>query len=377
MFADSHFIMDSRFSKLADVLTQHSINLQKGEKVLIDVCDIPEGMVIATIRSVRAQGGIPFVNLGSGRIQRELLTALDRGQYDTQMVWQLEQMKVMDAYIGIRGAGNIYELSDVPSDNMTQASRSMKAVLEQRVNHTKWVILRWPTSSMAQQALMSSEAFEDFFFQVCTYDYAKMETGMRRLEAMMQSTDRVELKGPELDLRFSIKGIGAVACGGRHNIPDGEVFSCPILDSVEGSITFNTPSVYRGSSFDQVHLGFKKGKIVEAQANDTEALKAILDSDPGARYIGEFAIGFNPLITEPMRDILFDEKIAGSFHFTPGQAYEEADNGNRSQVHWDMVHIQRPEYGGGSIYFDGELIRKDGLFVQESLQCLNPEHLLN
>lgn len=376
-FADSHFIMDSRFSKLADVLTQHSINLQKGEKVLIDVCDIPEGMVIATIRSVRARGGIPFVNLGSGRIQRELLTALDRGQYDAQMVWQLEQMKAMDAYIGIRGAGNIYELSDVPPDNMTQASRSMKAVLEQRVNQTKWVILRWPTSSMAQQALMSSEAFEDFFFQVCTYDYAKMETGMRRLEAMMQSTDRVELKGPELDLRFSIKDIGAVACGGRHNIPDGEVFSCPILDSVEGSITFNTPSVYRGSSFDQVHLGFKKGKIVEAQANDTEALKAILDSDPGARYIGEFAIGFNPLITEPMRDILFDEKIAGSFHFTPGQAYEEADNGNRSQVHWDMVHIQRPEYGGGSIYFDGELIRKDGLFVQESLQCLNPEHLLN
>lgn len=368
--------MDSRFSKLADVLTQHSIDLKRGEKVLIDVSDIPKDMVIATIRSVRAQGGIPFVNLGSGRIQRELLTALDGNQFDAQAVWQLEQMKAMNAYIGIRGSGNIYELSDVSSDNMTEASRSMKAVLEERVNQTKWVILRWPTSSMAQQALMSSEAFEDFFFRVCTYDYAKMKVGMHRLESLMKATDRVELKGPELDLSFSIKDIGAVACGGSHNIPDGEVFSCPVLDSVEGSITFNTPTVYRGSSFDQVHLSFKKGKIVEAEANNSQALKAILDSDPGARYIGEFAIGFNPLITEPMRDILFDEKIAGSFHFTPGQAYEEADNGNRSQVHWDMVHIQRAEYGGGSIYFDGELIRKDGLFVQEALHCLNPEHLL-
>ena len=368
--------MDSRFSQLADVLTQHSIDLQVGEKVLIDVSDIPEEMVIATIRSVRAQGGIPFVNMGSGRIQRELLTALDRGQYDAQAVWQLEQMKAMDAYIGIRGSGNIFELSDVSSENMSEASRSMKVVLEERVNCTKWVILRWPTPSMAQQALMSSEAFEDFFFRVCTYDYAKMEVGMRRLEALMKDTDRVELKGPELDLSFSIKDIGAVACGGRHNIPDGEVFSCPVLESVEGSITFNTPTLYRGTSFDQVRLRFEKGRIIEAEANDSEALKAILDSDPGARHIGEFAIGFNPLITEPMRDILFDEKIAGSFHFTPGQAYEEADNGNRSQVHWDMVHIQRPEYGGGLIYFDGELIRKDGLFVPESLHCLNPEYLL-
>ena len=271
--------MDSRFSQLADVLTQHSIDLQVGEKVLIDVSDIPEEMVIATIRSVRAQGGIPFVNMGSGRIQRELLTALDRGQYNAQAVWQLEQMKAMDAYIGIRGSGNIYELSDVSSENMSEASRSMKVVLEERVNCTKWVILRWPTPSMAQQALMSSEAFEDFFFRVCTYDYAKMEVGMRRLEALMKDTDRVELKGPELDLSFSIKDIGAVACGGRHNIPDGEVFSCPVLESVEGSITFNTPTVYRGTSFDQVRLRFEKGRIIEAEANDSQALKAILDSD--------------------------------------------------------------------------------------------------
>ena len=254
--------------------------------------------------------------------------------------------------------------------------RAMKAVLDYRVNKTKWVILRWPTPSMAQQAMMSTESFEDFFFRVCTQDYSRMTEGMAALEALMTATDRVELKGPNTDLRFSIKGIGAVACGGRHNIPDGEVFSCPVKDSVEGEITYNAPTVYQGTSFDNIHLRFEKGKIVHADGTNAGRLNEILDSDAGARYIGEFAIGFNPHILEPMRDILFDEKIAGSFHFTPGQAYEEADNGNRSQVHWDMVQIQRPEYGGGEIWFDGELIRKDGLFVKDELKKLNPEYLL-
>ena len=186
----------------------------------------------------------------------------------------------------------------------------------------------------------------------------------------------MELKGPDCDLRFSIKGISAVACGGSHNIPDGEVFSCPVKESVEGEITYNAPTVYQGTSFDRIHLKFEKGKIVHADGTNPVRLNEILDSDAGARYIGEFAIAFNPHILEPMRDILFDEKIAGSFHFTPGQAYEEADNGNRSQVHWDMVQIQRPEYGGGEIWFDGELIRKDGIFVKEELKKLNPDYLL-
>ena len=256
------------------------------------------------------------------------------------------------------------------------AEGPMKGVLDYRVNKTKWVILRWPTSAMAQQAMMSTEGFEEFYFRVCTQDCSRMTEGMQALKTLMAKTDQVQIKGPGTDLRFSIKDINAVACGGRHNIPDGEVFTCPVRDSVEGEITYNAPTVYQGVSFDQVHLKFKEGKIVEAKSNNTQRLNEILNSDEGARYIGEFAIGFNPHILEPMRDILFDEKIAGSFHFTPGQAYEEADNGNRSQVHWDLVQIQRPEYGGGEIWFDGELIRKDGLFVKDTLKKLNPDYLL-
>jgi aminopeptidase len=255
-------------------------------------------------------------------------------------------------------------------------AKILKPVQEYRVNKTKWVLIRWPSPSMAQQAGLSTEAFEDFFFRVCTFDYSRYGAGMKALTALMNKTDRVHIKGPGTDLRFSIKGIGAVPCGGLRNIPDGEVFSCPVKDSVEGTISYNAPTVYLGTAFDNIKLTFKAGRIVEATSNNTKRLNEILDTDAGSRYIGEFAIGFNPHILQPMRDILFDEKIAGSFHFTPGQAYEVGGNGNKSAVHWDMVCIQRPEYGGGEIWFDGKLIRKDGLFVPKSLQKLNPDQLL-
>jgi aminopeptidase len=369
--------MEPNYSKLAAVLTGFSTNLQKGERVLIDAFDIPEAMVVALVRAARERGAVPFVNLQRARISRELVNELDPEQFETQATWELARMQKMDAYIAVRGADNIFEMSDVDPSKVSSVMQAMKAVLDYRVNKTKWVILRWPTPAMAQQAMQSTESFEEFFFRVCTQDYSRMVEGMQALETLMTNTDQVHLKGPDTDLRFSIKGIGAVACGGRHNIPDGEVFSCPVKDSVEGEITYNAPTIYQGVSFDRIHLKFEKGKIVHADGTNAQRLNEILDSDAGARYIGEFAIGFNPHILEPMRDILFDEKIAGSFHFTPGQAYEEADNGNRSQVHWDMVQIQRPEYGGGEIWFDGELIRKDGLFVKDSLKKLNPDYLLN
>lgn len=368
--------MEPNYSKLADVLTGFSTQLKKDERVLIDAFDIPEAMVVALIRSARGRGAIPYVNINRASVSRELVDGVVTDQFEAQSTWELARMEKMDAYIAIRGSDNIFEMSDVDPAKMQQVMRAMKPVLDHRVNKTKWVILRWPTSAMAQQAMMSSDRFEEFFFRVCTQDYSRMTEGMTALEALMKQTDKVHLKGPDTDLRFSIKGIGAVSCGGTHNIPDGEVFSCPVKDSVEGEITYNAPTVYQGVSFDRIHLKFSKGKIVEASGTNTERLNDILNSDPGARYIGEFAIGFNPHILEPMRDILFDEKIAGSFHFTPGQAYEEADNGNRSQVHWDMVQIQRPEYGGGEIWFDDVLIRKDGLFVLDKLKKLNPDYLL-
>lgn len=369
-------MQDVRFDHLSKVLTSHSTKLVPGDKVLIDCFDIPDSFVITLVRAVRAAGATPFVQIHHSRVSRELTLGATAEQLDIQAAVELSRMKKMDAYIAIRGSHNVTELSDVPEDRMALVNSKMRPVMDWRINKTRWVVLRWPTPSMAQLAQMSTEAFEDFYFRVCTLDYSRMTSGMNALKALMDKTDRVHIKGPGTDLRFSIKGIGAVTCGGDRNIPDGEVFSCPTKTSTEGYVTFNAPTVYQGIAFDNIRLAFEKGRIVDATSNNTQALNHILDTDAGSRFIGEFAIGFNPHILHPMRDILFDEKIAGSFHFTPGKAYSVGGNGNHSTIHWDMVNIQRPDYGGGEIWFDGKLIRKDGIFVPASLKKLNPEYLL-
>jgi aminopeptidase len=367
---------DSRFDLLARVLIRHSTKLKKGEHVLIELFDVPDEMGIALVRAARAAGGVPFLNLHHARVSRELALGASEEALKVTSAVELARMKKMHAYIAVRGSHNITELSDVPEEKMRLIAGLMRPVMDWRINKTKWVVLRWPTAAMAQQAQMSTEAFEDYYFKVCTLDYARMIPGMKALKALMDRTDRVHLKGPGTDLLFSIKGIGSIMCGGDRNIPDGEVFSCPVKDSVEGHVTFNAPTIYQGTAFDSIRLDFEKGRIVKATGNNTKKLNEILDSDEGARYIGEFSLGFNPHILHPMRDILFDEKIAGSFHFTPGQAYETAGNGNKSRIHWDMVNIQRKDYGGGEVWFDGKLIRKDGIFVLPALKKLNPEFLL-
>src|SRR6476620_2681432 len=367
---------DPRFDKLARLLVEYSVRLRPNENVLIEAFDVPDEMAIALVRAVRAAKGIPFVQIQHARVSRALCLDATERQLNFMATHELARMKKMQAYIALRGSHNVTEMSDVPVDRLKLLGKKMRPVLDQRVQKTKWVVLRWPNPSMAQLAGMSTEAFEDFYFDVCTLDYRKLQPGMKALKRLMERTDRVEIKGPGTDLRFSIKKIPAVICGGDRNIPDGEVFTAPVRDSVNGFVTFNAPTIYQGTSFDHIRLEFENGKIVKAKSNQTKKLNDVLDADDGARYIGEFSLGFNPHILHPMRDILFDEKIAGSFHFTPGQAYETADNGNRSQVHWDMVNIQRREYGGGEIYFDGKLIRKNGEFVVSPLQSLNRERLL-
>jgi aminopeptidase len=369
--------MDPRYEKLADVLLGHSVKLKRDQKVLIDAFDCPRDMVLALVEGARKRRAHPLVNLHDAQITRALLIGGKEAQFKAHAGWQLNQMKKVDAYVAVRGSHNIFEASDVPAKNMSLFMKYYKPVLDYRVKQTNWVVLRWPTPAMAQQALKSTAEFEDFFFKVCTLDYKRMVPGMNALKRLMDQTDQVRIVGPgETDLSFSIKGIDTITCGGDRNIPDGETFTAPIKDSVEGVLQYNIPSVYQGVSFDQIRFVFEKGKIVEATSSNTRRMNQILDSDPGARYIGEFSLGFNPYVLEGMRDTLFDEKMAGSFHFTPGQAYEIADNGNKSQVHWDIVCCQRKEYGGGEVYFDGKLIRKDGRFLPAALQKLNPDYLL-
>ncbi|QCT02340.1 peptidase M29 aminopeptidase II [Paenibacillus algicola] len=368
---------DPRIQKLAENLVGYSVDMQPGENVLIEMIGSERDLLNAIVEEVGRKGGRPFVQLTDKTVQRAMLKHATKEQLSIWSELDLARMKQMDCYIGIRAGENVNDLADVPEQNMKlyNSIYSHPVHSEERVKRTKWVVLRYPNASMAQLANTSTEAFEDFYFDVCNLDYSKMDRAQDPLAELMRRTDKVRITGPGTDISFSIKNIGAEKCSGQKNIPDGEVYTSPVRDSVNGTIAYNTPTLYNGVTFENITFRFEQGKIVEATGSDTARLNEILDSDEGARYIGEFAIGFNPYILHPMKDILFDEKIAGSLHFTPGQAYEVTDNGNRSSIHWDLVLIQRPEYGGGEIYFDDVLIRKDGLFVIPELESLNPENL--
>jgi aminopeptidase len=368
---------DPRVERLASILIHHSCQLQPGEKVLIEAFDLPDPELVCRLveraAGLRAQ---PFVEWKCNAVLRALYRTGTEENIGLAGQFERARMEKMDAYIGIRGAANSSQFSDVPADGMDRYQRLWWHPVhsEVRVPKTKWVVLRYPTDAMAQSARMSSEAFEDYYFDVVTADYAQMARDQEPLVALMARTNIVHIRAPGTDLTFSIKGIPIRPCHGQRNIPDGEVFTAPVRESVEGTIAFNAPSLYQGTVFDGVRFEFRRGKIVSAACNNaTDRLNAILDSDEGARYVGEWSLGCNNAVRHPMLDTLFDEKIGGSFHLTPGQAYEEADNGNRSRVHWDLVQIQTPEYGGGEIWFDGRLLRKDGRFVLPELEGLNAD----
>ena len=368
--------MDPRIEKLAKTLVNFSTKVKPGENVLIEARN-EDVLVKALIREVYAAGANPHVWLRNIAVERELAKGYNEEQLKLRAEADAKFMSQMDVYIGYSAVVNDSEMSDIPTDKMDIYSRLYGEPVHGsiRVPKTRWCVLRFPTPAMAQAASMSQEGFEDFFYDVCTMDYSRMDRAMDALKALMEKTDKVRITGVGTDLSFSIKGMPAIKCAGEANIPDGEIYSAPIKDSVNGVLSYNTPSMMDGFTFENVKLTFKDGKIIEATANDSERINKIFDMDEGARYVGEFAIGVNPYITKAMKNTLFDEKIMGSFHFTPGAAYDDCFNGNRSALHWDLVCIQTEAYGGGEMYFDDVLIRKDGRFVLPELECLNPENL--
>lgn len=369
--------MDPRTKKLAENLLHFSCRMKKGEKVLIEAYGEVDDLTRALIKEAYAMDAVPFLWINKEIANRELLLGCTKEQLELRAKIDAALMAEMDAYIGVRGSANISENADVPANKMNDYMTYYWTPVHGniRVPKTKWCVLRYPTTSMAQSAGMSTEAFEDYFYDVCCLDYGKMDRAMDPLKALLEKTDKVHIVGPGTDLSFSIKGLPAIKCAGECNIPDGEIYTAPVKESVNGVISYNTPSLENGFTYSDIRFEFKDGKIVKATANDNKRINEQLDIDEGARYVGEFAIGVNPYITFPMKNTLFDEKICGSIHFTPGACYDECDNGNKSSQHWDLVLIQTPEYGGGEIYFDDVLIRKDGRFVLPELECLNPENL--
>lgn len=363
---------DKRNEVLARQLIDYSLGLKKGEVLYLEIKGketLELGKQI--IRIATEKGAIPFWYYNDESLIRQWVKSATDDQYKIQSELHLKLMERADAYIGLRGSDNPFDLADVPSERMDKYNTLFyKPVhLEERVKRTRWVVLRYPNNAMAQLAQTSQETFEDFYFDVCCADYAKMSKAQDKLFALVNATDQVRIVAPGTDLRFSIKGIPPIKCDGHRNIPDGEVYTAPVRDSVNGTIRYNTPSLYQGVVYNDIAFTFENGKIVKATADaNVDKLNKILDTDAGSRYVGEFAIGVNPFILHPMKDTLFDEKIAGSIHFTPGQCYDEAYNGNQSAIHWDLVLIQRADYGGGELWFDGKLVRKDGVFVDAEME---------
>lgn len=370
-------MIDPRLEKLASILVNYSVAVKPGENVLVQDTGLEPDFDKAIVKAIHEAGGRAFVTLRDKALDRALLKGAPAEQVELQARFEQDRMKAMDCYIGFNAWRNLSSWSDLSGRELDLYNKNIwkKVHIEARLPGTRWVVLRFPSAAMAQMAAMSEEAFEDFFFDVCTMDYARMSKAMDPLVEYLARTDKVRIVSPGTDLSFSIKGLPPIKCDGSMNIPDGEVYTAPVRGSVNGVISYNTPSEHEGFTYENIRFEFKDGKIVKAASNDDERINRVLDTDEGARYVGEFAFGVNPYITRAMKETLFDEKISGSIHFTPGNSYDDCFNGNRSAVHWDLVLIQTPEFGGGEIWLDGKLVRKDGLFVVPELAGLNPDRL--
>ena len=362
----------NEIKKLSKKIVNYSLKVKKKERVLIETGIEAKPLVLALIKEITDVGGIPMVRILDSTIDSDLLMRTNDQRIEEIASLKEYDVKHFESFIRIRTTLNDYEGKYIPSEVIGKIGDATAKADDIRINHRKWVLLNYPTSIDAYKAKMRVEEYYDYAFRVMNVDYEKMCKDLEPLKQLMEKTDQVRMVGPNTDITFSIKGMPVIPCCGTSNLPDGEIYTAPIKKSVNGTITYNTPCPYHGNIYTGVSLTFKDGKIIKATCNENDKeLNKIFDIDEGARYIGEFSFGLNPEIKEPMGDILYDEKIMGSIHFTPGRCYEDAFNGNASSIHWDMVWIQRKEYGGGEVYFDGKLIRKDGIFVLKELEHLN------
>ncbi|HAJ57152.1 MAG TPA: aminopeptidase [Candidatus Omnitrophica bacterium] len=363
---------DPRVEKLADILVNYSAKVRRGDVVIIDFSGTRPLPLVKEIYKRCLKNGAKYVeyNFSEESLVKTFYDVAGSEQLAYFPKHRLDAMKKATVYIGISGTENVQNYANVALHKMVKREKVLRPIVNRRVDFTRWVITRYPTNGLAQDAKMSLDEFEDFYFKACNIDWSDFSGKITYLWKMVQKAEDVHIKSSDTDLRFSIKGIPAIKSEGLRNMPDGEVFTSPVKNSVQGHITYNTPSLYHGKEFNGVRLEFKDGRIIKAgaQAGSNDELNKIFDTDKGARFVGEFAFGLNRNIVKPMKNILFDEKIVGSIHFTPGNAYKDADNGNRSSIHWDLVKILR---GDGEVYLDGKLIQKDGKFITKELKGLN------
>jgi len=372
--------MDNRLTKLAENILYNAVKLKKGETIYLETFGTStKGMLNELIKVATKIGATPFYFYNDMAFVRSSIEGANEKQIQKYTDLHKYLMEKADCYVAVRGYDDMFALADVAEKYTKLYSKIFQKQVHMsiRLPKTRWCVLRYPNSAMAAVSRMSLKEFENFYFKACLLDYQKMGKAMQPLKKLMDKTCEVHIKGKDTDLCFSIKGQKSIICDGKMNIPDGEVYTAPVKNSINGYVQFNTDTTHDGVFFSNIRLEFKNGKIVKGTSvANNDKFQKILDIDAGSRYMGEFALGVNPYITHPILDILFDEKICGSFHMAIGNSYEdETNNGNVSAIHWDLVKIQTKEQGGGEIWFDGKLIRKDGLFVLPELEGLNPKNL--
>ena len=367
----------SREKELAKKLVEHSCKIKKNERVLITYSDTPTTFIETLIEEIHSKNAIAIPFRLDKVLKRRLLlgTNINSLRYYKEIVEPI--MQSVDSVIIINGSHNDFELSDIPSSIMQSFQKEYVEPIHFKIRCSKkWILLRYPTPAFAQSSKMCTEKFYEHFFNVCTLDYNKLDSLMNPLKELMESTDKVQIVTPRTNLTFSIKNMPTIKCSGQCNIPDGEIYSAPVKDSVNGHISFNIPVIDNGIEFNDIMLEFKDGKVINHNCSNHNEFAKILDSDSGSRYLGEFAFGLNPYCTTPLKDILFDEKMTSSIHLAIGSSYDDCNNGNKSSIHLDLILSLKEEYGGGEIYFDDKLIYKNGKFIYPNLVALNSENLL-
>jgi aminopeptidase len=365
--------------KLANQFMRQAIKVTPGDNVMVAYRG-PEAFKLAEICAVEvlAAGAHPsYDDLSSAATNRDFI-GLSAEEMNARGQKALQRMKQMQCWIGIKDDDDQGKLR-LTTEELKNYNLAMRSEVNYRVDNTRWLIVAMPTEGFAKSCGMDVLPFEDFYLKACLVDYDAMSEAVKPLQEIMTKTRKVRIVSPaqETDLTFELNGLKAHPCTGQKNIPDGECYTAPVRNSANGIIKFG-PSIRDGKYFSFIELAYKNGHIDGAEAKgqeETKQLNDFLDTDEGGRYIGEFAVNFNPFIQYPTGRILFDEKINGGIHLAAGNPLGETDNGNRSAIHWDMVHIQRPDFGGGELWFDDRLVRKDGLFVVPELLGLNPDKL--
>lgn len=364
---------DPRVNKLADLLTKYCVAVQPGDKVVIMGAAAVMPALTATYRAVLRAGGHPTVLWQDHELEEILLKEGSDEQLRRVDPVQLLVTETYDCRIFISGGSNTRALSNVPTGRQAIYRRAQSQLLDIRMRRSaagemRWVGSMFPTNAQAQEADMSLSEYEEFVYRACFLDqpdpvaaWRAMSADQQRLVDWLQGKEQVRVQGPHADLTLSIAGRAFINSDGRRNMPSGEIFTGPVEESVNGWVQFTYPAIYQGQEVDGIELRFDAGKVVEATAKKGAAtLHSALDTDAGARFLGEFAIGTNDGIDRFTKSILFDEKIGGTFHLAVGAGYPETGSRNRSAIHWDMICDMRD---GGQIWVDDELFYDSGRFL--------------